>query len=212
MFNDPILFIGAHPDDIDINAGGTVRKLLSEGKEIHMIVLTYKEDPTRYQETKDSIEVLQYNLDIIGYTNYIFIDTKLYSQLDSIIKELDKYIKYFNIKTIFTHYPYDTHNDHVTAAQASIAAGRNVDNIIYYKCTFPSGRSDIPFNPNLTVKLSEDEINTKLLALKCHKSQITKYGNEDYIDVIKDIAKGDAWVYGGFHGYAELFQISRMKI
>ena len=49
----------------------------------------------------------------------------------------------------------------------------------------------------------------KLQAISQYKSQSIKYGNEEWVESIKAIAKGDSWRYGGTHGYAELFQISR---
>ena len=35
-----ILFIGAHPDDIELGCGGTLTKYLEEGHEIEMIVFS----------------------------------------------------------------------------------------------------------------------------------------------------------------------------
>ena len=38
---DRVLFIGAHPDDIEIGAGGTVYRLTSAGASVHFLILTH---------------------------------------------------------------------------------------------------------------------------------------------------------------------------
>lgn len=39
--DDRVLFIGAHPDDIEIGAGGTVYRLTSAGASVHFLILTH---------------------------------------------------------------------------------------------------------------------------------------------------------------------------
>ena len=42
-----ILAIGAHPDDVELGCGGTVAKLISEGKTVAIVDLTQGELGTR---------------------------------------------------------------------------------------------------------------------------------------------------------------------
>ncbi len=42
-----ILAIGAHPDDVELGCGGTLAKLISEGKKVAIIDLTEGELGTR---------------------------------------------------------------------------------------------------------------------------------------------------------------------
>lgn len=210
MFKDPILFIGAHPDDIDINAGATVSRLRKEGHKIIVAVMTHKHDPIRSNECIEAFVKL--GISPASVYHYNFNDMFLHHELTEMIKALDELIKTHEIKTVFTHFHADTHQDHAAVATASIAAARNVDNIIFYKPTYPSGRTDIPFNPNLVVNVSDTDVKQKLDALNEHQSQIVKYGDDSYLHAIEAICKSDSWVYGGHLGYAEVFQISRSKI
>ena len=43
MFNDvnKILVIGAHADDMEIGCGGTVHKLIQQGKEVYLLTLSF---------------------------------------------------------------------------------------------------------------------------------------------------------------------------
>ncbi len=67
----PVLACFAHPDDAEISAGGTLRKRVLRGREVHLLVLTNgdrgSDDPsrdrvelaaTRKQETQDAADVL----------------------------------------------------------------------------------------------------------------------------------------------------------
>jgi LmbE family N-acetylglucosaminyl deacetylase len=66
-----ILGIGAHPDDLDVGAGGTIAKYAEEGAEVHFMVLTDgskgSEDPTmsssqlielRHDEQRNALNIL----------------------------------------------------------------------------------------------------------------------------------------------------------
>ena len=49
----------------------------------------------------------------------------------------------------------------------------------------------------------------KELAMRKFVSQESKYGHERWMESLRASAAGDSWSYGGEHGFAELFQISR---
>lgn len=59
-----ILAIGAHPDDVELGCGGTIAKLISEGKKIAIIDLTEGElgtrgtNETRAKEAKEASRIL----------------------------------------------------------------------------------------------------------------------------------------------------------
>lgn len=204
---DNVLFVTAHPDDLEINAGGTVSALLRDNKKVYCCISSMPPQ-TRITETKKAMKVL-------GIENFQFgfgTDTKLYQTLDQTVNILDSFIKNHNIDTVFTHHPGDGHQDHRTTSEATAAACRNVSTLIYFRPTAPSTNTGIAFIPNLTVILDASDIEKKKEALSCHQSQIVKYGTEDWIDRMEDIAKADAWIYSGKHGYVEVFQISRMQV
>lgn len=206
-----ILFVGAHPDDIEINAGGTISSLIANNCNPFIAIMTGSQ--VRQGEALNGI--LKLGLDIHLSRNvhlYDFEDTRLHLCKSEMIATIDKIIKKYDIDTLVTHYPYDTHNDHVAVSEACLASARLVPNLIFFKPTYPSGRPIIPFNPNLVIELTPEDIKNKKAALAEHISQISKYGEQEWLRVQEGISEADAWVYGGFHGYAELFQISRIKL
>lgn len=212
MFIGPILFVSAHPDDVELFAGGTIAKLVEKKKNpVHVLLLTQGglggDVKLRLAEFFNSMRTL-------GVTQYSYCDypdTKLFLEEPSVTMAIEKYIKKHKINTVFTHHPHDTHIDHSTAGRAALAAARKIDNVIYYQPSYPSGRMTTSFSTDLVVRLTESQVNKKLKSLSCHKSQIEKYGSDSYLDSIKAVTKANLLnMTGQLDGGAELFQVNRM--
>ncbi|RZM06445.1 MAG: hypothetical protein EOP67_74930 [Sphingomonas sp.] len=60
--------------------------------------------------------------------------------------------------------------------------------------------------------MSAENIVAKVRALDAFKSQRVKYGEENWGRAMHAVAQGDAWTYAGVHGYAEVFQLGRIRI
>ena len=52
------LFIGAHPDDVEINAGGTIADLVREGHTVSVVVCSYTPHAERGKESLKALKVL----------------------------------------------------------------------------------------------------------------------------------------------------------
>lgn len=217
--NKNILFIGAHPDDIEIFAGGTVNKLQEDNTVIGLIISDGSQGgitDLRVSEAKKALKILGLKEDKVFFPflkNEKLKDTRLYESEHEVVSEIEKIIKQFNIDIIFTHHPNDYHQDHRVVGTATMAAARNLNNVIFYVPTFPSGRTQIPVRANLFVSLSEENILNKLNSLKEHQSQIVRYGEEGYIESIKQYARGVALKNtGDYQGYQEEFEINRIHL
>ncbi len=91
-----ILAFGAHPDDIELGAGGTIAKAIAEGKKVGVIDLTKGElgtrgtAETRRAEAANAAEILGLSIrENLGFADGFFINDKEH-QLE-IIKMLRKY-------------------------------------------------------------------------------------------------------------------------
>jgi LmbE family N-acetylglucosaminyl deacetylase len=191
-----------------MNAGGTIHKLIQSGAVVSTTVLashtTFNGD--RLLESNRA----QIKLGIVGMEFAGGIDTKLADSKAMLIDLLDSKIKIIKPDTVITHFHADTHQDHAACYDIVMAAARCVPNILLFKPTFPSGRPDIPFHPNFISKLSDENMIAKISAMSEFVSQRNKYGEDKWLESLKSTAAGDAWTYGGFHGYAEIFQVSRL--
>lgn len=179
-----ILAIGAHLDDIELACGGTLAKAIASGHQVKVVVMSRsgytdsigKMQRTDYQACSEGIKALN-SLGILDISILKFENKNIVFNKD-IIVPLDNIIANYNPDIIFTHHPFDTHQDHEAVAKATISAARRKNTIYFYEPIFPAGRSYVPFKPQLYVNIN-DTINTKLNALRYHVSEYNKFGKED---------------------------------
>lgn len=200
------LFIGAHPDDVEMNAGGMVRKIVTSGGKATILCLTGSD--ARKNESRLACMAL-------GTQDMLFLDGKdtlLADDTARLIRATEMLITNLHPDVVFTHFHADTHQDHVAAYKIAVAAARNVRNFLMFKPTYPSGRPDIPFHPTIISLMSAGDMEAKTTAINCFASQRLKYGDARWALAMEAVARGDAWTYGGVHGFAEVFQAGRLTI
>ncbi|MEO6695323.1 MAG: bacillithiol biosynthesis deacetylase BshB1 [Ignavibacteria bacterium] len=111
------MFFGAHPDDVELNCGGTVLNLTASGKKIGIVDLTLGELSTRgdlktrNKETEKASELLR----ISARENLKIGDGNIRIN-DENIKKVIVIIRKFKPEIIFAPYPHDRHPDHVNAS------------------------------------------------------------------------------------------------
>lgn len=178
-----ILAIGAHLDDVEIACGGTIARAVENGGYVKMLVLTnssYSNTEGKVLRTKEeAIEEGTKSAEILGVKEIEVLD---FPTLDlpynsSTVRATEKPISVFKPDVILTHWPFDTHQDHRNAALSTFSAARYCTSILMYEPMMPAGRSYVGFRPQVYVDIS-DFIERKLEALKAHKSQYLKYGDE----------------------------------
>ena len=211
-----ILFIGAHFDDIEIAAGGTVKKL-SSSKENNIKALiccnsSYNNIEGKIQRSIDTaksegLKALNFlGISDIEILNY---ESKFIPFNSNLIEDIEKCLIKFKPDLIFTHHPYDIHQDHQNVAKSTCAAARNYNNIYFYEPFGRSGRSYTIFKPTTYINI-DDFIEDKIMSLKMHKSEYEKYGKNYWTDAIKSrcLLRG----YEINYKYAECFEVFREVI
>lgn len=214
-----ILAIGAHFDDIEIGAGGFLALEHDHGSIIKTIVvadgdydsLEGQKIRTKSIARDEGMRALAHlRLDETKSECLGYPETQIPYDKE-IICVLEKIINDFNPDFILTHWPHDTHQDHINTAMSVIAAARYRCSLLMWEPIFPSGRfSTIPFTPQLYVDVS-GYIENKIKALESHESQVRKFTelNVKWIEGIVARAK-----FRGFEcqsDYAETFFVYRMK-
>ena len=206
-----VLGIAAHPDDLDVGAGGTIAKFAQEGAEIHYLILTDggkgSDDPD--MTTSELVRVRQAEqrraLEIVGGTAITFLDHpdgELEVTLE-LKKEIVKAIRSVKPDVVITMDPtvmYDAalgsinHPDHRAAGQATLDA---VFPLARDRLTFPE-LLEAGYEPhktptvllinfstnNFSVDIT-DTFETKVLALKAHASQ---FGNFEIVTKLHEMA------------------------
>lgn len=194
--------IGAHPDDIEIGAGASLAQHRAQGDSIRFLILTrggkLSEPAKREKEALNAGNVL--GVDDIRFLGYE--DTKVPYDHD-IVEKIESQLNEFDADRVYIHSENDTHQDHRHAALSSVAATRNIDEVLAFES--PSTRPS--FTPQYYNTLSESSLAQKIESIRSHKTQQEKLYLE--AEAMNGLAR--------FRGqqanarYAEAFQVIRIK-
>jgi len=197
-----VVAVGAHPDDIEIGAGGSIALHRAHGDPVRFLVLTsggkLSAPHRREREAEGAADIL--DVDDVHFLGYE--DTKVPYDHE-IVDRVDDHLQTVGADRVYIHAEEDTHQDHRHAALASIAATRNTDEVLAFES--PSTRSF--FDPQYYNALPEGILEGKIEAIRSHESQQKKKYLE--AEAMKGLAR--------FRGrqansrYAEAFQVIRIK-
>ena len=202
-----VLGIAAHPDDLDVGAGGTLAHFASQGAEVHYLILTDggkgSDDPsmTSAQLTAIRHSEQQTALEIIGGKSITFLDypdgeLEVTMELKKHIVKAIRSIKPDVVITMDPTVIYSAangiinHPDHRAAGQATLDA---VFPLARDRLTFPELLID-GFEPHKTATILLVNFNdsnfavditntfdTKMNALKAHVSQFGDLENSTWV-------------------------------
>jgi LmbE family N-acetylglucosaminyl deacetylase len=197
-----IVAFGAHPDDIEIGASGTLAKHAINKDKVLMVVVTIpRHRKERIKESKESAKILNAELMILDLDPYkLEFNRQLVEKFDEIIKNISPDI-------IFTHWNHDSHQDHYTVSKATIAAARENNCSLYmYEQIIPGGIVPYSFRAQYFVDIS-NFITTKMESIAAYKSETKKHGNW-WLEGIKGraITRG----YQIHTLYAEAFEVVKI--
>ena len=164
-----ILAIGAHPDDVELGCGGTLAKYAKEGIDIYVLILTHGE---KLSNNGERIEESMKALSVLGIRHVEFADfkdTKLYEGLAEVILSIEHSRRKINPQRVYTACQHDSHQDHWLTYVATVAACREIPQILCYETP-----SSLPtFSPDIFEDITSF-LELKVQALKNHGSQKEK--------------------------------------
>ena len=198
-----VIFIGAHPDDIELGCGGTVSKHLELGDEVFVLIMTNGEQgnhPSNREECLNSLRTLGLKESNLIFGN--FPDGYLPDNRD-VVKFVEENLNKLSITKVYTHDPNDRHQDHRNCSKAVSSAARKIPELLL----FQGYSTNAVFEPHYFIELSEEHLKKKIDALSCYKTQIEKGCiNLKFIENL-------ALVNGGMGnmGYAEAFALNHVS-
>jgi len=207
-----ILAIGAHYDDIELGAGGTVAKFIAEGHSVYFLVVTksnysdYEGNILRTEE--QALSEGRNAATSLGVTELICLnyETKKVKYDYLLIEKINKIIDDLDIEMVITHWDKDVHQDHSAIARATLNAARHVPKILMYQSNWYQTTSF--FKGNFYSDIS-DFIKVKISAIKKHKVEYERRGNS-WIDFVKNQNHSCGIKIGV--KYAEQFELVKWKI
>ena len=170
------LFIGAHPDDNESCAGGTMILLQNQGCEVVSVYFTSGERGIKGASLDEAASIRRQEL--IEACKVMGVKYRLMTQIDGQseinaerYKEMLQVIEEEKPDVVFTHWPIELHRDHRNCSALVLDAwkhsGRNCD-LYYYEAEL--GQQTRNFTPNSYVNI-ESVVEQKHKALLCHESQ-----------------------------------------
>lgn len=222
---EKILVVAAHPDDEILGCGGTIKRLIDEGKEAYSLILSdgttsryHNLTEAVFDEINNRLRDSQSAAKIIGYKELFFCQFTDNSfdkgPLLDIVKAIEKYLDFLKPSILFTHHYGDLNIDHQITFQAVQTASRPMINSvvkeIYCFETFSATEWSFidkdKFVPNYFVNI-EDTLKDKLEAMKCYDSELRQFPHPRSLEGIETAARRWGSVIGC--KYAEAFQLLR---
>lgn len=195
-----VFAVGCHPDDLEIGCFGTLAKYVKQGHEVavchvangNMGHAEIMPEPLRQMRLKEAEEAAK----VIGAAHYSIDIPDLYvtADNDALVMKLGRLMRDVQPDLIITHFEHDYMNDHIQTYHAVMRASFTASLAhydpdmmgktaaicpIYHMDTL----AGVGFIPTEYVDIT-DEIDTKLEALNCHRSQIDWMRDHDKVDFL----------------------------
>ena len=201
--------VAAHADDEVLGCGGTIARLVADGRPVHVLLMADGEssrgdgrnssiDPSRIIERNaaadSSCKVLGCSsLEVLGLP-----DNRLDGmELLDIIKPIESFLARHHPSLVFTHHSGDVNIDHRVIHDAVIAAcrprpGQFVKELLFFEVASstewrPPGSGE-PFIPNWFVDISAT-LATKLRALECYRSELRPFPHPRSPEAVEALAR-----------------------
>lgn len=198
------LIIAAHPDDEVLGVGGTMFKLLREGHDVAVAIMSYHAEArsgisdTLSEDQNEAMSLL--GVKKVYSAEFPNIKMNTVAHLD-LVQFIERCIEDFQAESLITHHPSDTNDDHCVTSRAVMAASRlfqrkagvpPLKQLMYMEVpsstewSFDSSANR--FSPNYFVEIGEDGIDKKIRALHKYKGVMRAYPHPRSEEALKGLA------------------------
>lgn len=171
FFGKKILFLGAHPDDIEIGCGALIHHIVKQTEILCVTLSDNQKNPSLKNVKSEHIKSMQ----VLGvpqekiifgpFVTRVFPDAR-----QEILEYFLKLRKDFQPDLIFTHSKQDVHQDHNTMTDEALRAFRGITVL-----GFDVVRSSYGFFPLFLAEVSEEDVNKKIEALAEYETYRDRY-------------------------------------
>ncbi|HSL46385.1 MAG TPA: PIG-L family deacetylase [Anaerolineales bacterium] len=171
FFGKSVLFLGAHPDDIELGCGALLHNIVNQ-TDVLCVTLSDNQKNPDLKNVKDehyqAMEILgvpQEKIVFGPFTTRVFPDAR-----QEILEYFLKLRREFGPDLIFVHSRQDVHQDHLTMTDEALRAFRGITVL-----GFDVVRSSYGFFPHFLVEVTEEDVNKKIEALSCYETYRDRY-------------------------------------
>lgn len=178
MNTNAMIFVGAHPDDIEIGASGALVRYLNNDCQILYILATKGEKTFSATERYEDFQKLRVHLEQknIKVKELAIPDGEISLHIPKVIEKLqdlfNSFAHFYDVKAAFIPYQNDTHQDHSALSQCCQAAFRFCPSIYQYPSFSSKG-----FVPNIFFGLTTAEVEQSKELLRFHKTELERFRN-----------------------------------
>lgn len=215
------LVIAPHPDDETLGAGGTIKRLSENGWDVTVLTIAAHMPPLYSEEVhQTTVRESRAAHAVLGVKNSVYLDKPAVFLGDIPVSELNSLILAEVEKAapqILLIPYYDRHIDHrqifdaCMVATRPVGAGKNIGLVAAYETISETHWNAPHIEPNFTPNFCVDitgQIDSKLAAMECFKSQLHEFPGPRSVEALKALALFRGSQAGC--GYAEAFHIIRM--
>jgi len=171
FFGKRVLFLGAHPDDIEIGCGALLHHIVKKTNVLCVTLSDNQKNPDLKQVKSEHLR----SMEILGVAEEKVIfgpfQTRVFPNARQEILEYFLMLrKDFKPDLILTHSKQDVHQDHNTMTEEALRAFRGITVL-----GFDVVRSSYGFFPHFLAEVSEEDVNKKIEALSEYETYKDRY-------------------------------------
>lgn len=171
FFGKRVLFLGAHPDDIELGCGALLHNIKDKTNILCVTLSDNQKNPELHNVKKEHFEsmavlgVPEEKILLGPFTTRVFPEAR-----QEILEYFLKLRRDFMPDLIFTHSRQDVHQDHNTMTDEALRAFRGITVL-----GFDVVRSSYGFFPHFLVEVTEEDVNRKIEALSKYETYRDRY-------------------------------------
>ena len=171
FFGKRVLFLGAHPDDIELGCGALLHHIVKRTDVLCVTLSDNQKNPDLHNVVDEHLRsmailgVPRESIVLGPFTTRIFPDAR-----QEILEYFLKLRKDFKPDLIFVHTKHDIHQDHNVMTEEALRAYRGITVL-----GFDVVRSSYGFFPHFIVEMSEEDVNKKIEALSQYETYRDRY-------------------------------------
>ena len=171
FYGRSVLFLGAHPDDIELGCGALLSAIAGKA-EVRCVTLS---DNQKNPELPDLVDEHRRSMAILGvHEDQLQLEQFETRNFARDRQEILEYLYGLNHEhrpdIVFTHSPADIHQDHTVVTQESLRAFRGTTLL-----GFDVLRSSYGFFPQFIVEVNEQHVEKKIEALAEYRTYQDRY-------------------------------------
>ena len=197
-----VLAFGAHPDDLEVGAGGLLARLAASGAKVVLAIASVPSQmAARMAEARAGAAILGAEVVICEQRECRVEDIAMHE----LVRRFDMLVADTRPDLVITHSAHDLHWDHGLVHRATLSALRRTPCDLLAYLSSPEMNAQSRSLGNCFADLT-GYVDTKLAAIRAHATQLPKLD----VEAVRDLARGVGRISGV--GYAEAYEVLRMRI